>query len=153
ERVAARANHVVHEHEALLRVGPICLERGRRVGRIGADVADDANDRCPFAARRVAELDPLADRIAIRPESPRHRFVDEHDRRCVARVSRQELSAAPKRNAYRSEVVADHRTPDDLRMLARRGNGLPLDFETTVPIETAQRQMLRGADTLYPRDL
>ena len=64
------------------------------------DVTHHAND-FPHHLWKECQGEALADWILVRPELPRHRFADQHDRRRRRRVGVGELAAAHNRNAHR----------------------------------------------------
>ena len=127
----ARANHVVHEHEPLLRVRAIHLAPGA--------VASARRDRTsPTTPTIVAQSprDPLPNLIrspiGSRPGQKRRaiaaliRTTGGASRVSVGRKRRPRS----KRNPHRAEIVADHRSPDHARMRwpsPRRGCLLDLE--------------------------
>src|SRR5437773_9470468 len=53
----------------------------------------------------LAELDAFAERLLSRPEPPRHRFIDDDDRRRIIRITLGKGTSFDKRDAHRLKIV------------------------------------------------
>src|SRR6266511_3726422 len=108
--------------------------------------ADDFYDAPPL----FADLEALPNRIPLRPEAPRHRFVDDHDAWRIALILRREIASGDHRYAHRPKPIGS----DDVVIRAQRtiGRGLllPRDkdriFERT-PAERRHRRQARRLDS------
>src|SRR5207244_8673769 len=89
--------------------------RRTRQSRI-AHVADDADDLperllVVLGPHPLADDQPIGQRIAVRPESPRHLLVDDYDAWRTGRVALREIATANDRNAQDVEVAGRHERP------------------------------------------
>ncbi len=77
------------------------------------DVADHADDRYPRLILRWSNLDPFADRIAVRPVTFRHLLVDDHYVGPATGIAIVKLTSLKQRNSHRAEIVGKDATVTD----------------------------------------
>ena len=84
-------------------------------------VPDDADDRTRDVV--FEHLDLFPDRILVRPETARHRLVDDENRRRVGAVLVAEKPAANQRDLGGAEIASCREIEEDLRLASGRGSG------------------------------
>ena len=90
--------------------------RDRLAQRIIARICGDSDDRHRFfALKRRTERKPSADRIHIRKEFCRHRFIDDGNERSAGAVLWADIAAGNNRNAQRSKIVGPDQLFIDMR--------------------------------------
>ncbi len=111
ERFDGGADHQFARREsgAGLALRQIHLRSDRRVHRLLAHIADDADDHQPGLSRfSPAELEAFAQGFLARPILARHGFVDERDPLVLFVIQRVEITPAAQRHAQRLQVIFGH---------------------------------------------
>jgi hypothetical protein len=112
------------------------------------DVADDADD---FTRRRCRETqtrrNPLADRALSRPDSPRHRFVDDDHWRRRRRILIGEQTARDQPHADRLKIAWRDERHERRRFVAGRRRRATADSERWIHLGSFVRERERRRRT------
>ena len=101
-----------------------------------ADVGDDPDHREPRLVGVEVEL--LPHRLLLAPQPPRHRLVDQPDRRRLRVVAGRQRPSVQQRNAQGAQELGRHRP--HAHRAAVRGQLAPRQFESEADVARSHRQ-------------